>query len=44
MGTLSVRCSERLVMRFGARATLLPGLGCMVAALLLFTRAPVDGS
>ena len=26
MGTLSVRYSERLVMRFGARATLIPGL------------------
>src|SRR4051812_30987794 len=43
MGTLSLRYAERLVMRFGARATLLPGLGLAVAGLALFTRAPVDG-
>ena len=43
MGTLSMRYSERLVMRFGARATLLPGLVLSAAGLLLFTRAPVDG-
>ena len=44
MGTLSVRYSERLVMRYGARATLLPGLALMLAALLVFAQAPVDGS
>jgi predicted MFS family arabinose efflux permease len=44
MGTLSVRYSERLVMRFGAKATLIPGLGLILAGLLLFTQAPVDGS
>ncbi len=44
MGTLSVRYSERLVMRFGARETLVPGLVSILVALLLFTRAPVDGS
>jgi EmrB/QacA subfamily drug resistance transporter len=44
MGTLSVRYSERLVMRFGARATLLPGLVAMMLALVLFARAPVEGS
>ncbi|QEC50642.1 MFS transporter [Baekduia soli] len=43
MGTLSVRYSERLVMRFGARTTLLPGLVLIVVALVLFTRAPVGG-
>src|SRR4051812_37970336 len=43
MGTLSVRYTERLVMRFGARTTLLPGLGLIMAGLLLFTQAPVDG-
>jgi EmrB/QacA subfamily drug resistance transporter len=43
MGTLSLRYTERLVMRFGARNTLLPGLGLIMAGLLLFTRAPVDG-
>jgi EmrB/QacA subfamily drug resistance transporter len=43
MGTLSLRYAERLVMRFGARTTLLPGLGLAVAGLALFTRAPVHG-
>ncbi|MEA2466368.1 MAG: hypothetical protein QOJ57_494 [Thermoleophilaceae bacterium] len=44
MGTLSFRYSERLIMRFGAKTTLLPGLGLIAIALVLFTRAPVDGS
>ena len=44
MGTLSLRYSEKLIMRFGARTTLMPGLVLVVAGLLLFTRAPVDGS
>jgi EmrB/QacA subfamily drug resistance transporter len=43
MGTLSVRYSERLVMRFGTRQTLLPGMILIVVGLLLFTQAPVDG-
>jgi len=43
MGTLSLRYAERLVMRFGARTTLLPGLGLAAAGLLLFTQAPVGG-
>ena len=33
----------RLIMRFGARATLVPGLVLIAAGLLLFTRVPVDG-
>src|SRR5439155_23520733 len=44
MGTLSLRYTERLVMRFGARTTLLPGLVLILAGLLLFTQAPVHGS
>jgi EmrB/QacA subfamily drug resistance transporter len=44
MGTLSLRYTERLVMRFGARNTLIPGLCLVALALLLFTRSPVDGS
>jgi EmrB/QacA subfamily drug resistance transporter len=44
MGTLSVRYSERMVTRFGARATLLPGLGLVGAGLALFTQVPADGS
>jgi EmrB/QacA subfamily drug resistance transporter len=44
MGTLSVRFAEPLVMRFGARRTLLPGLVLIAVGLALFTRTPVDGS
>jgi EmrB/QacA subfamily drug resistance transporter len=44
MGLLSVRYSEPLITRFGARATLVPGLVLTAAALALFTQAPVDGS
>jgi EmrB/QacA subfamily drug resistance transporter len=44
MGTLSLRYSERLIMRFGARTTLLPGMGLIAVGLALFARAPVDGS
>jgi len=43
MGMLSVRYSEPLITRFGARATLLPGLVLTAAALVLFAQAPVDG-
>jgi fucose permease len=44
IGTLSLRYAERLIMRFGARATLLPGLAFIAAGMLLFARVPVDGS
>ena len=44
MGTLSLRYAEPLIMRFGARTTLLPGLVLIAVGLALFTRAPVDGS
>jgi EmrB/QacA subfamily drug resistance transporter len=44
MGALSVRYSERLIMRFGARRTLVPGLVLIGIGLALFTQAPVDGS
>jgi EmrB/QacA subfamily drug resistance transporter len=43
IGTLSLRYSERLVMRYGARATLIPSLVLIAAGLALFLRAPVDG-
>jgi EmrB/QacA subfamily drug resistance transporter len=43
MGTLSVRFSEPLIMRFGARTVLFPGLTLVAVGLALFTRAPVDG-
>lgn len=44
MGTLSIRYSERLIMRFGARTTLIPGLVLIGVGLLLLCRAPVDGT
>jgi MFS family permease len=43
MGTLSVRYTEPLVTRFGARGALLPGLALIGAGLVLFAQAPVDG-
>jgi MFS family permease len=36
--------SEKLIMRFGPRTTLIPGVCMTVVALLLFARTPVDGS
>ena len=44
MGTMSLRYSEKLVMRFGAKNVLIPGMVCVVIGLLLFARAPVDGT
>ncbi len=44
MGLMSARYSERLVTRFGARHTLVPGLFLIMCSLALFTRAPVGGS
>jgi EmrB/QacA subfamily drug resistance transporter len=43
MGTLSVRFSEPLITRFGARTTLVPGLVLIMAALIVFAQAPVAG-
>jgi EmrB/QacA subfamily drug resistance transporter len=44
MGTLSLRYSEKLIMRFGARQVLVPGMVLIAVGLLYFTQAPVDGS
>jgi EmrB/QacA subfamily drug resistance transporter len=44
MGTLSLGFSERLIMRFGPRRTLMPGVAMVGAGLLLFARTPVEGS
>ena len=44
MGTLSIRYTEPLIMRFGAKTMLLPGMGLIAVGLVLFTQAPVDGS
>jgi EmrB/QacA subfamily drug resistance transporter len=43
IGILSLGFSERLNMRFGPKATLLPSLVLIAAALVLFARLPVDG-
>jgi EmrB/QacA subfamily drug resistance transporter len=44
MGILSIRYSERIVTRFGARNALLAGLPLIMAGLALFARAGVHGS
>ncbi|HEX5983187.1 MAG TPA: DHA2 family efflux MFS transporter permease subunit [Solirubrobacterales bacterium] len=44
MGVLSLGLSEKLIMRFGPRNTLIPGVSLVVLALLLFARTPVDGN
>ena len=43
IGAFSLGAAARLILRFGARATLLPGLVLIAAGLALFQRAPVDG-
>jgi EmrB/QacA subfamily drug resistance transporter len=43
IGFLSLGYAERLNMRFGPKATLLPGLVLSAAALVLFAQAPVGG-
>ena len=44
MAVLSVRYTERLAMRFGARTVLVPGLALIAVGLGLFARVPVDGT
>ena len=44
IGAFSLGLSARLNMRFGPRATLIPGLVSMGVGLVLFTGAPVGGS
>jgi EmrB/QacA subfamily drug resistance transporter len=44
MGGLSLGFSEKLIMRFGPRNTLIPGFILVTIALLLFARTPVDGN
>jgi len=44
MGAFSLGLSARLVMRFGIRPPLATGLSLAAIGLLLFARAPVDGS
>jgi EmrB/QacA subfamily drug resistance transporter len=44
IGVLSLVFAPRLNLRFGAKATLVPGLVLIVVGLALFARAPADGS
>jgi EmrB/QacA subfamily drug resistance transporter len=44
MGVLSIGLSAKLVLRFGIRLPLATGLGFAGLGLLLFARAPVDGT
>jgi EmrB/QacA subfamily drug resistance transporter len=44
MGIISLRLTERLIMRFGAHNVLLPGIAAIGVGLLLFARTPVDGT
>jgi EmrB/QacA subfamily drug resistance transporter len=44
MGVLSLRYSEPLQTRFGARNVVIAGLALIGVSLLLFARVPVDGS
>jgi EmrB/QacA subfamily drug resistance transporter len=43
IATLSLGFTARLIVRFGARATLIPGLALTAIGLALFQRAPVNG-
>jgi EmrB/QacA subfamily drug resistance transporter len=43
MGVLSLRYSELLITRFGARTVLMPGMLLVAAGLVVFAQAPVDG-
>jgi MFS family permease len=44
MGAFSLGLSAKLVMRYGIKTPLVAGMGLVAAGLLLFARAPVDGS
>jgi EmrB/QacA subfamily drug resistance transporter len=44
MGTMSFRFTAQLNMRFGAKATLLPGIALIGAGMLLFARTPVEAT
>ena len=44
MGTLSIKFSDRLVIRYGPKTVLVPGLLLITISLLLFARIPVDAT
>jgi EmrB/QacA subfamily drug resistance transporter len=43
MGVMSLRLSDRLILRYGAVEVLIPAMAAMCLGLLLFARTPVDG-
>lgn len=43
MGGMSLRYTDRLIARFGARRLVITGLALVATGLLLFARVPVDG-
>ena len=43
IAVMSLQVTDKLILRYGARSTLLAGLTFVLAGLLLFTRVPVDG-
>jgi EmrB/QacA subfamily drug resistance transporter len=44
MGVMSARYSEKLVTRFGARSTLIPGIVLLAAGMAVMTQVPAHGS
>ena len=44
MGTMSLGFSEKLIMRFGPKTTLIPGVAVIGVGLLLFARTPVTAA
>jgi MFS family permease len=44
MGIVSLRYSERLIMRFGPRRLLVPGSALVLVGLLMWARTPVNGN
>jgi len=44
IGLMSIRFAEPLIMRFGARATLIAGLSFLLAGVVWFARIPVDAN
>ena len=44
MGAFSLGLSAKIVMRFGIRSPIVVGMSLIAVGLLLFARAPVDGS
>jgi EmrB/QacA subfamily drug resistance transporter len=44
IGAVSLKVADRVIMRFGARRTLVAGLFSVLGGLLLFTRAPLEAT